>query len=419
MEARVADTTKNCTGYCSWYYYYHQVTERQFIESIEAMSAKKAVFPVQYAQIDDGYQTYHGDWLEQNENWPTPLADTVKKINDMGMQAGIWTMPFLASKASKVFQNRPDWFVHDRHNQPWYIQGWSPEPNHEWACLDISRSDVQKHLYSVYETLYGMGFRYFKFDGGGFSAPAGTRCAPDATGVSCLRDGLKLIRKAVKDSLVLGCGMPFLASTGLVDNNRVSSDTGKTWQAWGLPTVEGQDIDRSQPCDPVGPSLKIALHGTLCRWWQYDRWFRADPDVVMARDENTELTIAEARLSALTAIITGVAFTSDRLDRMGKDRLRLLSLAAKLRIRDIKPLDWEDKAYSYLFEGLIDNYRAVAIVNYSEYPQKVKFSELNMPAVCKELLHPCAKVKDSLEISPHDAALLVEEKYESEFAKKV
>ena len=94
------------------------------------------------------------------------------------------------------------------------------------------------------------------------------------------------------------------------------------------------------------------------------------------------------------------------------------SVAAKLRIRDIKPLDWEDKAYSYLFEGLIDNYRAVAIVNYSEYPQKVKFSELNMPAVCKELLHPCAKVKDSIEISPHDAALLVEEKYESEFAKK-
>ena len=52
----------------------------------------------------------------------------------------------------------------------------------------------------------------------------------------------------------------------------------------------------------------------------------------MARDENTELTIAEARISALTTIITGVAFTSDRLDRIDKERLRLLSLAAKLQI---------------------------------------------------------------------------------------
>ena len=414
MGARGADTAKNCTGYCSWYYYYHQVTERQFIESVEALAAKKAIFPAQYAQIDDGYQIYHGDWLEQNENWPTPLADTVKKINDMGMQAGIWTMPFLASKTSKVFKKHSDWFVCDRHKQPWYIPGWSPEPNHEWACLDISRPDVQKHLYNVYETLYDWGFRYFKFDGGGFSAPAGIRYAPDATGVSCLRDGLKLIRKAVKDSLILGCGMPFLASIGIVDNNRVSSDTGKTWQAWGLPTVEGQAIDKSQPCDPVAPSLKIAVYGTLNRWWQYDRWFRADPDVVMARDENTGLTAAEARTSALTAIITGVAFTSDRLDKMGEDRLRLLSLAAKLRIRDLKPLDWENKVYSYLFEGVVDGCRAIAIFNYSEYPQKFKLSELNMPAVCRELLHPLEKVSDLIEIASHDAVLIVEGRYELE-----
>ncbi len=411
MGAKIADTSKNCTGYCSWYYYYHQITERQFMESIDAIVARKDVFPVQFAQIDDGYQIYHGDWLDQNENWPTPLVDTVKKMNALGMQAGIWTMPFLASKSSKVFQKHPDWFVCDRSGKPWYIQGWSPAPNNEWVCLDVSRLDVQKHLYNIYETFYNWGFRYFKFDGGGFSAPAGIRCQPQATGISCLRDGLKLIRKAVKDSVILGCGMPFLASVGLVDHNRVSSDTGKTWLAWGLPTVVGQEIDKSQPCSPVAPSLKNAVYGTLCRWWQYDRWFRADPDVVMARDENTELTIAEARISTLTAIITGVAFTSDRLDRIGKDRLRLLSLAAKLRIRDIKPIDWENRVYSYLFEGRIENHKAIAVFNYSEYSMKLKLSELNMPAGSQELLHPLEKVGKFIEIAPHDAVLLVEGSY--------
>ena len=414
MGARVGDTALNCIGYCSWYYYYHKVTQRQFIESVEAMASKRTFFPAQYAQIDDGYQISHGDWLEQNEDWPTPLKDTVKTINDLGMQAGIWTMPFLASKASNVFKSHPDWFVRDRHGKPWYINGWSPAPNHEWACLDVSRSDVQRHLLSIYETLYDWGFRYFKFDGGGFSAPQGIRFDADATGVSCLRDGFKIIRKAVKESLMLGCGMPFLASLGLVDNNRVSMDTGKTWVAYGLPTVAGQAIDRSQPCTPSVPSLKNALHGTLCRWWQYDRWFRADPDVVMARDENTELTLGEARLSVLSAIVTGVAFTSDRLDQVGGDRLRLYSMAAKLRIRDIKPLDWENNSYCYIFEGTLEQSKAVAVLNYSECPINLKLFQLGTTTKCKELLHALGKLEDSIQILPHDGALIVEQKYSTD-----
>jgi len=50
----------------------------------------------------------------------------------------------------------------------------------------------------------------------------------------------------------------------------------------------------------------------------------------------------------------------------------------------------------------------------------VKLSELNMPVVCRELLHPLGKIRKLIKIVFHDAALLVEESYdESEFVKGV
>ncbi len=69
---------ENSTGYCSWYYNYHQVRESEFLEAVTAMAAQRDVFPARFAQIDDGYQSAHGDWLERNALWPTPLAETAR-----------------------------------------------------------------------------------------------------------------------------------------------------------------------------------------------------------------------------------------------------------------------------------------------------------------------------------------------------
>jgi len=106
----------------------------------------------------------------------------------------------------------------------------------------------------------------------------------------------------------------------------------------GLASQLPENYDESVPNPPGMPGLDHALQGTLSNWWMFDRWFRADPDVIIARDENTELTIGEARMSALSGILTGISITSDRLDKMSKERIEILQKAEKFRMKDIKTI---------------------------------------------------------------------------------
>ncbi len=128
MGVKPVNANKNMTGYCSWYYYYKDVTQAHLLENTEALAANRSVFAAEYVQIDDGYQTLQGDWLDRHENWPIPLEETAKKITDAGMKAGIWTMPFVASTASKVYQAHPEWFVKDSKGETLTPKGWTPPP---------------------------------------------------------------------------------------------------------------------------------------------------------------------------------------------------------------------------------------------------------------------------------------------------
>lgn len=397
---------KNVTGYCSWYYYYFNPTEKQFIESVKAIAEHKDAYPAQYMQIDDGYQASYGDWLDRNENWPTPLKDTVKMVNNLGFEAGIWTMPFLADTKSKLFTEHPDWFVKDLKGNPWYVCGWCEEPHNHWACLDFSRKEVQDYTRNLYETLYEWGFRYFKLDGGGFSAPIGLRSQSDVTGISCLRKCLEILKEAVKDSVVLGCAMPYLPSIGLVSHNRVSSDTGQTWQMRSLCEATSEGANNFELCIPGTVGLENALKGSLSNWWMYDRWFRCDPDVIIARDENTKLTLGQARMSALSGIVTGISITSDRLDRMGKDRISLLKRAADIKMEQILPVDWKDKSWPHIYKGFVDNKPALAIFNFSDYTQSWEIKDFGFNGNAVEILHPMGKIGKTIKLAPKDAALL-------------
>lgn len=404
MSVKMADTAQNSVGYCSWYYYYHNVTEGQFVQNLEAIARNTDVFPAKYLQIDDGYQACQGDWLVQHPNWPTPLHELVKKVNSSGFEAGIWTMPFIAATSSRTYSEHPDWFVKDDSGETLVVQGWSPAPDNLWACLDASNPEVQDHLKSIYRALYDYGFKYFKLDGLGFSAPRGRRYDPDATGVSAFRLGLEIIREAVGESVILGCGA-ILPCVGLVDNCRISTDTAIRWRSSGLPTEQATSDSVEIP-DPCIPSLENALKISLAHWWMYDSYFRADPDVIIARQENTFTTVGEARMSTLAAVLTGVAFTSDQLDLMDDYRKSLLKFAVNNRLRDSRPFDWK-KAWPHVYEGLFNGNRAIAIFNFSQRAQNWQLSELGLTQAV-EMLHPLGKLSGAIELGPHDAALLVQ-----------
>ncbi len=405
-ERRIAEPP-SC-GYCSWYYSYQNVTEAEFFQNLQGLIAYRDLFPARIAQIDDGYQLHHGDWLSSRPEWPSPLSRIAARISEAGLVPGLWSMPLLASSASRLFGDHPDWFVRDRTGDLIRIPGWSPEPENQWLCLDASRTEVQQHLRTLFRMLYEYGFRYFKLDGLGLSYPDGIRAEREASGISALREGLRVIREAVGDSLILSCGAPYLAAVGWVDHARMSGDTGTRWKAVGVP---GESVPREarpwEYADPTMPGLFNALEQTLQHWWMFDRWFRADPDVVMARDEATFLTAGQARMSALAAVVTGVLFTSDHLERMSPERRGLLARIASLRMSRISPASTVPDPDCGLFVGEIAGDPAVAIFNWSGEAHTIDLTSFGFPGTAGEWLHPGGTVpSQKITVSGYDAALI-------------
>ena len=383
-------------GYCTWYYYYADVTERDLLENVAALAAHRDAFPARYVQIDDGYQTFQGDWNDQDPSWPTPLRDIAATIRDAGMEAGIWTMPFHASTASRVFREHPDWFVQDGTGHPLVAKGWSPPPDDMWATLDTTRDDVLEHLRRIFRTFREWGYTYFKMDGLGFALLDGVRHDPAATAVSAFRRGLQAIREAVPDSFLLACSQHFLPCVGLVDGARFSDDTHASHAA----------IVRATEC-------------TLNRFWMFP-WYEADPDCLIARQDRGNVTAGEARISVLGGILTGFCLTSDNLREMAPNRLGILSKAVSLRMRDVRPA-YAARANEWprLFLGTVDGAPACAVLNYADDAFEVRKADIEgMDPGCpfEELLAGAGRLPgDSFSVPAHDAWLVVQRPRETLF----
>ena len=399
MGVKPIRAEKNMTGYCTWYYYYKGVTEAHTLENIDALARNRSPYAAEYVQIDDGYQTFQGDWLDQCESWPTPVREVAAKIIAGGMKAGIWTMPTTASTASKVYRAHPDWFVKNEQGETATLPGWSPAPDHLWACLDATNPEAREHIANVFKTFRSWGFTYFKMDGLYFGLQKGIRRDPDATAVSAFRLLLKTIREAVPDSVLMACSEPFLPCLGLVDNARVSNDTSRYF----LGTREPKNAP--QPC---GCSIADAFHISLGNFWCFDRWFRADPDVVMARQDNAFYTRGQAKISVLGGIMTGVSFTSDHLGTINPERNALLAKAQDIRMRDVRPLNSIPNIWPMEFEGTVDGKRAVALVNDTDAVKVWKLADLGLPEHAYDLLDD-RKVFHEITMNGEDAALLTAE----------
>ncbi len=389
------DASRNLTGYCTWYYYYKDVTQAHLLENVEALAKNRSQYAAEYVQIDDGFQTLQGDWLDRHRNWPVPLDVTAKKIMDSGMKAGIWTMPFTASTASRVCRAHPDWFVKNAKGEIVTQNGWTPPPDNQWACLDTTVPEVREHLVKIFRTFRSWGYTYFKMDGLGFGLYEGLRHDPAATAVSAFRLGLQTIRDAVPDCVLLACSAHFLPCLGLADNIRVSNDTSRYFSA-----------DAGRLNYPVcSCDILTSSHISLSHFWKFDRWFRCDPDVVMARQDNAFYTRNEAKFSVLTAIMTGVALTSDHLGTIDPERLGLLAKARNLRMRNVRPILTQPNQWPQSFSGILDGHPAAALFNDTECEKSWTFSELGLQERCVELLDG-ETFTGTITLPPHDAALL-------------
>ena len=300
---------RNPVGWCSWYHYFTNVTWADIVKNLDLARGR---FPFEVFQVDDGYEQDIGDWLDRRPPWPE-LPEMAAEIAARGFTPGIWTAPFSFSETSRLFREHPGWAVSEGGRPKPCYRGWGKTI----YALDTARPEVKDWLGGLFRELKKAGFHYFKIDFLFSAAMPGTR-ARDVSPIAAYREGLAVIREAVGRDFVLGCGAPLLPSVGLVDGMRVGEDTAPFWKA-GLAPLEGVNAYHALR----NPLLRQFLHGRL--------WLN-DPDCVLLRSRDIELSPNERKLYAIVCgALDNMIVDSDDLALIDEAGFDLLLEALNLR----------------------------------------------------------------------------------------
>jgi alpha-galactosidase len=317
------------SGWCSWYQYFERVSEADIVANLEWLAAHREELPLEYVQIDDGYQAGIGDWLTVNEKFPGGMAWLAERIHEAGFKAGLWLAPFLVGANSRLFAERPQWLVRNATGGPAVaIQNWGQ------LCyaLDCTRPDVIEWLEGVFRTVTeAWGYDYVKIDFVYAAAMEGVRHDANVTRAQAYRRGLEAIRRAVGERFVLGCGAPLGPSVGLVNGMRIGPDVAPAW----YPALRG-----GRRTGLSLPSTVNSIRNTITRFWTHERLWQSDPDCLMVRGTETQLTEGEVRtLATVIAMSGGMLLASDDLTKLTPELIEMLARLLPLRGEAAVPLD--------------------------------------------------------------------------------
>lgn len=305
------------TGWCSWYMYGNRVSEADVIENLAAAALLADEVPMEVIQLDEGYQSQWGDWTERNNHFPHDFRWLAERIRGSGFTPGLWLGPLTAHPKSSLALHHPDWLLrttHGRPASPGLISGFIAR------ALDPTHPGVQAHIRGlVREAVHEWGYGYLKLDFMYAGALAGQRYNARVTRAQALRQVFQVIREAAgDDAYIVGCGAPLQTAIGLVDAMRIGPDTAPSWEpSYG-------SVGRLLKRNPSLPGLRNSLRNVVTRTWMHNRWWTNDPDTLLMRSTQTQLTedevIAQATLIGLSG---GLLLLSDKLDALTPERRAL------------------------------------------------------------------------------------------------
>ena len=238
--------------------------------------------------------------------------------------------------------------------------------------LDATNPGAQDYLRQTYRTLVrDWGVRYIKLDFMDTTAIEGYYYKPHATALEAQRIGLEVIRKAVGDDVLLDKdGSPMLNVVGIVNEGRVSQDTGHSFA-----------------------HSREAAPGIFARYYMNRNFFVNDPDAFTVSkqilDEHpnpTALALNEAQVSIVLAALSGGMYEiGDDLPTLGADadRVALVENADLLQIaklgRAAVPVDLlsysaEDKEPSVVLLKEDKRQAMLAVFNWTGEPRSHSFT---------------------------------------------
>ena len=366
MHARVP--AKTPAGWCSWYYFYTQVTEDDIVRNLRFLERQRRELPIDTVQIDDGYQSDIGDWLTVNEKFPRGMGWLASEIKNAGYTSGLWLAPFLLAESSTTFALHPDWVVRDDDGAPVLAQ-------HNWERanfgLDGSHPDARAWLTELFRSICdGWGYDYVKIDFLFAAAIQGRRLDPATTRIRAYRAALQAVREGVgSQRFILGCGSLMAPSVGFFDGNRIGPDVAPIWRFMTRAERESPALRPRTPDDPL--SAETAIRNTLTRSWMHGRLWANDPDCLLVRTDRTKLTLDETRtLTSVIGLSGGMMLSSDDLDKVPPERIELISMLLPVLPRSAVPVDLMERdmpeRYEVAFEREFDPVRLVGMFNFGE-----------------------------------------------------
>jgi alpha-galactosidase len=315
LDARGPSTP--LAGWCSWYYYFTAVTEADVLANLRMLRAGRAMLPLSVVQIDDGYQKAVGDWTQANEKFPGGMKALAERIRDAGFRPGLWLAPFTAAESSRLAREHGDWLVQDAAGRP-------REAGTNWQTtlfgLDTTHPEARDWLRRLFGTLVDhWGYDYLKLDFLVTAALHGKRWSAGATRAAALREGLELVRSVVGDDVYLvGCGCPWQSGIGIFDAMRIGPDVAPAW------SLEEHFPQPSSADAVVMPSAQSSIRNTLTRAWMHPALWVNDPDCLLARGSDTQLTLPEVQALATAVGLTGgMLMLSDDMRTLWPERANL------------------------------------------------------------------------------------------------
>lgn len=160
--------------YNSWEATTFDVNER----SQSKLAEIAAEIGVELFVVDDGW--FHGrnddnaglgDWWPDEKKFPQGLSPLIRKVNDLGMQFGLWIEPEMVNPDSDLYRAHPDWVIH-----------FPTRPRSEsrnQLILNLGKKEVRTYLFEVLDKLLRENdIRFIKWDMNRNVSEAGWSDAP-------------------------------------------------------------------------------------------------------------------------------------------------------------------------------------------------------------------------------------------------
>ena len=144
----------------SWEAAYFDINEKKLLQLAKA--GKEA--GIELFVMDDGWFGHRdndrsslGDWKVNTKKLPNGLAGLCKKINDLGMDFGIWVEPEMVSVDSDLYRKHPDWTIE--------IPGKPHAEGRNQRILDLGRREVQEYIIASMTKVFSSApVSYVKWD---------------------------------------------------------------------------------------------------------------------------------------------------------------------------------------------------------------------------------------------------------------